>query len=328
MQRILQLLSLLVLFTSAPTVTTWDSIGHRVTAAVALQFISDEKQSLLLELLGQHPRFEEDFLDAMPDFIAQGAVSKQIKLLEQQLNMTLFARKGPYLSLTKEGEQLLATVTAGMEIINQGIATLRRQSDSTLTLTILPSFASNWLLPRLRSFESNNPELSIHLASSYANVDFALQTDIDAGIRLGTGTWPGLYSKQITADRVFPVCTPAKAASINGIADHAALIDAVPFDEWENWYAAIGQPYKLRDRKFYDDSITQIRAAMEGLGISLVREELVQEYLDSGILVRLFDVDYFSNLHYFFVCPESRKNEMPISIFCNWLIEQGSLVRE
>ncbi|HJN95279.1 MAG: hypothetical protein CMQ15_02440 [Gammaproteobacteria bacterium] len=75
MQRILQLLSLLALFTSAPTVIAWDSIGHRVTAAVALQFISDDKQSLLLELLGQHPRFEEDFLDAMPDFIAQGSTA-------------------------------------------------------------------------------------------------------------------------------------------------------------------------------------------------------------------------------------------------------------
>lgn len=260
-------------------------------------------------------------------FVTQGAVSKQIKLLEEQLGCQLFQRKGPQLVLTQQGEKLLDTVSSALDIIRVGVATLRRATDSTLTVTVLPSFASYWLLPRLAEFESTHPGIHVHLTSSYTNIDFSKDTDIDVGIRLGLGNWRGLFSQQITRDRMFPVCTPALAQKITSIADlqqQRILVDGHPYDEWDHWFKASGHPNLSNERRYYDDSGAQIRGALNGQGISLLREELIQDYLESGVLVRLFDVEYVSALHYWFVCPEIRLDEIKIASFRSWLLQHAT----
>ena len=258
-------------------------------------------------------------------FVTQGAVSKQIKLLEKQLGVELFVRKGPYLSLTRPGEKLFATVATAVEIIESGVKSLQFPQDDPLTITLLPSFSVNWLMPRLARFETRHPDISLRLATSYANIDFNLKRDIDMGIRLGQGVWQGLHATQITRDRMFPVCKPALATTINSIADlanHTLLVDDEPFDEWERWFAALNLPYLAGKRKLFDDTSTQIRGSIEGQGISLAREELIYDYLESGILVRLFDIDYVSPLHYYAVCLESRRDDHSISQFRQWLLDE------
>jgi len=259
-------------------------------------------------------------------FVTQGAVSKQIKLLEEQLGLALFTRKGPYLQLTRQGEKLYEVVNVALDSIASGVRSIRSQGDPTLTVTILPSFASNWLIPRLGRFEECCPEISLRLASSFTNVDFARQQDIDIGIRLGNGHWPGLFSAQITHDRMFPVCRPDVATRITKISDlenETLLVDAHPYDEWERWFQFLDLPYLAAKRSVFDDTGTQIQGAVEGRGISLVRQELVSGYLESGILVRLFDVEYFSDYHYFLVYPESRSGESRISSFQKWILEEA-----
>lgn len=259
-------------------------------------------------------------------FVTQGAVSKQIKLLEQQLDCQLFLRRGPQLVLTSHGERLLETVSSALDIIKLGVATLRRAADCTLTVSLLPSFGSYWLLPRLADFESHYPGISVRLASSYANIDFAVATDIDSAIRLGKGGWPGLAAHQITTDLMFPVCAPAVADSIRSIGDlrnQRLLVDSYPYDDWENWFAAAGHPYAAHERRFYDDTGAQIRGALEGRGVSLIREEFIRDYLDSGMLVRLFDVEFYSDIHYWFVYPQSRARDQKITHFRDWLLAQG-----
>ncbi|MEX2130161.1 MAG: LysR family transcriptional regulator [Pseudohongiellaceae bacterium] len=147
-------------------------------------------------------------------FVTQNAVSRQVKLLEEQLGAELFVRSGPNLKLTVHGKAFQKTVADALDIIRQGTGSLRRGNISTLTVSVLPSFASNWLIPRIPNLEAYDSTLSLMLESSYVNIDFNIRTDIDVAIRLGRGTWPGLYSRQITRDRMFPVCTPALAAEI------------------------------------------------------------------------------------------------------------------
>jgi len=141
-------------------------------------------------------------------FVTQSAVSKQIKQLEEQLSCQLFARSGPNLQLTSHGKIFQHTVARAMDSIKQGVGELRRNSIATLRLSVLPSFASNWLIPRIPGFEKLAPGLSLDLLPSYERVDFSVQTDIDAAIRLGRGDWPGLYKLQLTNDRMYPVCSP------------------------------------------------------------------------------------------------------------------------
>ncbi len=259
-------------------------------------------------------------------FVTQGAVSKQIKLLEEQLDVKLFERRGPYLNLTQPGEKLFATVSTAVEIIESGVKSLQFPQDDQLTITLLPSFSIHWLMPRLARFETRHPDISVRLASSYNNVDFNLKRDIDMGIRLGQGVWAGLHSTQITRDLMFPVCKPEMAAEIDSVeqlAEHTLLVDEEPFDEWERWFASQDLPYFAGKRKIFDDTSTQIRGSVEGQGISLVREELVHGYLESGILVRLFDVDYISPLHYYAVCLESRRDDPSIARFRQWLLDEA-----
>ncbi|NKB36546.1 MAG: transcriptional regulator GcvA [Gammaproteobacteria bacterium] len=260
-------------------------------------------------------------------FVTQGAVSKQIKSLEEQLGCQLFARNGPNLRLTRHGEKFNQTVSDALDIISQGVGNLRRDTNSTLTISVLPSFSSNWLVSRLPMFEELQPNLSIKLVSSYANIDFSVRTDIDATIRLGRGKWPGLYCSQITHDKMFPMCSPQLAkeiASISDLKNATLLMDVIPYDEWENWFDKANITFEYRDAKEFDDTNAQISAALLGQGICLVREELVQEHLETGELVKLFDIDFSSENHYFFVCPEDRIEDEHLKRFCEWLSEKGN----
>ncbi len=271
-------------------------------------------------------------------FVTQGAVSKQIKQLEEQLGCQLFSRKGPNLALTRDGEELLATVSSALEHIQEGVNRLRRRNDLTLTLSVLPSFASIWLMPKIMEFEEQNPHISVRQTTSFNVVDFDVSTDIDAAIRLGRGNWEGLYTRQLTRDYMFPVCSPAIAREIDKIEDlsnHTLLVDPharihmLPslkksrehreFGEWKAWFEAANVDVEISDHRIIDETSTLIRAAVLGSGIALMREELITDYLEAGVLVRLFDVEYHSDLHYYFVCPLERKGEEKISLFRHWL---------
>lgn len=271
-------------------------------------------------------------------FVTQGAVSKQMKLLEEHMGCRLFSRKGPNLTLTKDGEELLTTVSSALEIIQQGISRIRRRTDTTLTLSVLPSFASIWLMPKIVEFEEENPKISVRQTASFTMVDFSVNTDIDAAIRLGRGNWEGLYTRQLTRDYMVPVCNPATAESIRKIADladHTLLVDPharlktgktakaatqrPEFGEWKAWYDAAGEPMAINEHRIIDETGTLIRAAILGKGVALIREELIGDYLEAGLLVRLFDVEYHSDLHYYFVCPLERKDEEKINLFRHWL---------
>lgn len=271
-------------------------------------------------------------------FVTQGAVSKQIKMLEDQLGCQLFSRKGPTLTLTKDGEELLATVSLALDTIQQGVSRIRRQRDATLTLSVLPSFASIWLMPKIIDFEDNHPGISVRQNASFTVVDFSINTDIDAAIRLGRGDWPALYTRQLTRDLMFPVCNPDKAKGIKEIKDlgeQTLLVDPhskiqindaplvasgqLEFGEWLQWFEAAGVAPAINDHRVIDETGTLIRAAILGKGVALMRQELIADYLEAGLLVRLFDVEFYSNLHYFFVCPWDRKDEEKIYLFRHWL---------
>lgn len=254
--------------------------------------------------------------------VTQGAVSRQIKTLEEQLGCQLFLRSGPHLTLTSHGEQMQTSVTAALEILKRGINNLREQESSKLCISVLPSFANHWLVPRMGDFEDSHPQYSIRLSSSYHYVDLKKNNDIDLAIRIGAGDWPGCFVERLTDDLMFPVCAPDIAAKIRTIDDlrqQTILVDAAPFDEWTYWFEAQQHPYQVANKKFYDDVGTQISGAVEGQGVSLVREALVRKDIQDGRLVSLFDNGYHSSQHYYFVCAEERVAEEKIVAFKEWI---------
>ncbi|MBL4898965.1 MAG: LysR family transcriptional regulator [Colwellia sp.] len=257
--------------------------------------------------------------------ITQGSVSKQIKLLEQQLGCQLFIRTGPILKLSDAGKKFQAITEESLSIIRRGTARLRNSSTNTpLTISLLPSFAHNWFLPNLASFEQKHPEVSLRLAPSYHPVDLDVDSDIDLAIRLGRGDWPNLHSLQVTEDELIPVCVPNIASQLNNIRDikdQRLIVDSSPYDEWHRWRAKAGLNYTDKNCLYLDDVNLQLAAAIEGRGICLSRKSFVMNHLAQGNLVQAFELSIYSKFNFYLVCPTNRLDEQKTSIFYQWIKE-------
>ena len=256
--------------------------------------------------------------------VTQGAVSRQIALLEEQLGCELFHRKGPKLKLSTAGLQYQSVVEEALETIRKGTSQISQDNSSnTLTVSILPSFASYWLMPRMVAMEKVLPNISLRLAASHQNVDFAKDRDIDVSIRLGRGNWSGVYSKQFTNDEMLPVCSPKLAQEIQCVEDllkHHTISESSGYDEWHRWFEKNNVKYEPIATRIYDDTGVQIQAAIDGLGVLLARSEFVKDCLHSGSLVRLFDTNIISEFQYYFVCPIPRLSEPNIKAFHDWIL--------
>ena len=254
--------------------------------------------------------------------VTQSAVSRQIKVLEEQLGLALFERAGPKIALTDAGGFYQSKVSEAFDLLRRGTAALRRPSASPiLTVSVLPTFATKLLVPRIVDFERDNPDVSLRLAASYKVIDFATEVDIDAAVRLGRGDWPGVHATRLTASSIFPVCSPRLARNIrrpDDISRYRRLIDDSMYDEWGRWFKAAGTEEKPGDTLYIDDNML-LQAAIDGQGITLARATIAQDELDAGRLVRLFDVSVLSNYQYYFVCRPERFAEPDIQALYQWL---------
>ena len=257
--------------------------------------------------------------------VTQGAVSRQIALLEDQLDCKLFDRKGPQLTLTAAGRQYQSVVEDALETIRMGTLKLAKGRETArLTISILPSFGSYWLMPRMQSLEQALPHLSIRLLASHRKVDFNKDQEIDLAIRMGKGNWPDLYCKQITHNELYPVCAPALAERILSIEDllqQKLIGEHLPYDEWQQWFKHNNVRFRPREERTYDDTGIQIQAALDGLGVILARDDFVNSLVHSGRLVRPFESSILSEFQFYFVCPPSRMADPGIKGFHDWIIK-------
>src|SRR6202161_470247 len=141
--------------------------------------------------------------------VTQTAISHQIRRLEEELGIRLFVRKNRALALTPEARDYLPGIRAAFDDLR--LATerlLRKENDRVLTVSTLASLAAKWLLPRLTAFQEAHPGIDVRITTSTALVDFRGGA-VDAAIRYGRGHWAGLRADWLTADELFPVCSPA-----------------------------------------------------------------------------------------------------------------------
>jgi len=274
----------------------------------------------MFEAAAQHLNFTRA---AAALHITQGAVSRQIKLLEEQLGQQLFVRDGPRLTLTEPGQEYSRIVQQALEIVRQGTARLRQSdSQSRLRISVLPSFAARWLVHRLVDFHRQQPDITVWLSSSYELIDFSRSDEVDVGIRLGRGGWPGVYSEPLGREHMNLVCSPSIASELRGPGDllrHKILAAGPPHDEWNRWFDMMGlQPVPVPPTLSRDYSVL-LEAAAQGTGIALARDLLVAGDLERGRLVRPFEASFESSVQYHFVCPPQRINDPSIQTLLTWL---------
>lgn len=258
--------------------------------------------------------------------ITHSAISHQMKALERELGVALFHRRSRGVELTEPGRTLAATMREALDRIARGVAELRVRPHRALTVSVLPAFATHWLIPRLSDFNRRHPDIDINVRAGQALVNFSAE-DVDLAVRYGGGKWPGLVTVQLAREDVFPVCSP----QFNGgrlpktLAELAkARLLHTPLQPWDEWFRALGlNVVPSRRGMTFSETDLLLHAAIDGLGIALSRRILAQPELDSGRLVRPVRDRVRADRAYFIVYPAAIEPSPRLQIFRDWLLEQA-----
>jgi len=264
--------------------------------------------------------------------VTQAAVSHQIRALERNLGVSLFYRGARGLRLTTEAQDYVPAVRRAFELLREATDRMRRdEARGTLTISLLPSFATRWLVPRLGLFTAAHPEIDVRVAPSTHLVEWAKE-QVDVAIRYGAGRYPGLRSDRLMTENIFPVCSPRLLTEgkhpLQAPADlrHHTLLHDEGHGDWRNWLMAAGVGGVDWDRgPIFVDSSMLIQAAVEGQGVALARGVLARDELRAGRLVRPFDLSLPSEYAYYVVCPEAAADRPRVAAFREWLLAQVRL---
>jgi LysR family glycine cleavage system transcriptional activator len=282
----------------------------------------------VFEVAARHPTLRAA-ADAL--FLTHGAVSRQIRALEAELGVALFTRTRQGMVLTPQGQRLQASVAEALKLMSDATVTLGREARSSaarLVVTVLPSFATRWLLPRLPDFHSRHPDIAVEPISAMAPLDLT-EKKIDLGIRNGEGTWAGLTSERLATEKLFPV------AARQGIAGHDGLPRSAqelleypllnPYDDWQRWFSRAGVTARLPFAgKTFNDATLLLQAAEAGVGVALGRKWLVADALDKGILIRLPGPMIASQRSYYLIYPDNQPLSPHAEAFAVWIRQRMS----
>jgi LysR family transcriptional regulator, glycine cleavage system transcriptional activator len=222
-------------------------------------------------------------------FVTHGAVSQQVRKLEDELGVQLFARRGNQMEPTPTGAALAEQVGQAMATLRQAAETARRAASGPIVISAGPAFATSWLSPRLARLSAETGELDLTIRVEDRVADLA--TDgVDVALRYGVGPWAGMESVRLMDERIFPVCSPALLARYP-IEKPEDLVSAPLLRHtdlpWSVWFRAMGiSPPEPRPALGFDGSAMMLDAASQGLGFALARGGYAKRDLDEGRLMR------------------------------------------
>ncbi|WP_137169107.1 transcriptional regulator GcvA [Marinomonas sp. FW-1] len=266
--------------------------------------------------------------------LTQGAVSQQIRQLEERLGLTLFVRYHRRLELTVAGVRLAVQLNHSFTEINDLILELQEEETSNiLTVSVMPSFATKWLIPRLGSLQEAYPDLQLRIQANDREVNF--QRDrIDVAIVHSHVHSSKGYIVPLMKDKVFPVCSPAFAharslSEANQLAQMPLLNDdsewrfSSPYAEWEKWLLlANAKGVKPSRGISFNRGDLAVQAAVAGQGVALGRTPLVMDDIQQGRLMRPFNETLDEGHAYLFVCPEMQRQREPVQQLLRWLVTE------
>jgi DNA-binding transcriptional LysR family regulator len=271
--------------------------------------------------------------------ITQGAVSQQIQNLEQALGFRLVERASRPLGLTAEGERLASVVESSFSQLRQVLGDIGRPGGTLpITLSCSPSFAMNWLTPRLQSLRRYRPNLDIRVFGEFHRLDKAQMASeqLQAAIRYDTGQYANLGASRFLDEYLIPVASPRFLAAHPEIAgfedlrgewllhDARPWADASELQEWSTWLAAFGcRCGQLHVGKRFNLAMLAIGAAVAGEGVAMGRSALLLDELESGALVAPFPVAVRSDASYHFITtPE---HSVQVDMIGDWVRNEGDL---
>lgn len=258
--------------------------------------------------------------------VTQAAISHQVRQLEGWLGHPMFTRRGHLLSLTQKGAAYLAELSQVFDQMAAATERVRDKREGPLRISVLPSFASRWLLPRLPAFRASHPDVDLRLTSSVQL--WSGDDTFDIGIRSGLGRWPGVKADLIAREFLSPVCSPALASGPPALTrpedlKQVPLLHDQPRMAWQQWCQDAGVALDLSQGIVFNDAALVLQAAVDGQGVALGRLMLAANDLREGRLVRLFDHALPNDYSYWIVYARASAQRPELAAFRGWLLEEA-----
>ncbi len=277
------------------------------------------------------------------------AISHQIKSLEDFLGFPLFHRLTRALELTPQGLAMLPKVREGLTCFAEAVDNASAQpSDGRLFVVLPPSFATRWLVPRLRRFSESAPALNLHIIRSLNTLDGdheavgtlfeqagMRQDDSMVVIRYGAGAYPGFHVDRIFGADYIAVCSPKLLESDTPLrTPHDMQFQVLLHDDattrmhsglsWEEWFRLAGvSGADSSAGPHFSDSGLAYAAALDGLGVALASKPLVAKAIAQGRLVAPFDIAVGQHFAYYLVIPAAIVERPAVAAFRHWLLEES-----
>jgi LysR family transcriptional regulator, glycine cleavage system transcriptional activator len=268
--------------------------------------------------------------------ITHGAISHRIRDLEQDMGITLFERIGHTMVPTARAHGLLVQVRQILGLLDStfppdpgsGSGSGKHRTDKhNLIISVLPAFASHWLIKRLPEFNREHPQINVDLRVSPDLIDLA-SSDIDAAIRYGPGDWQRTVAVKLCNETLFPVCAPAlleRYVLVLPADILSAPLLRSSWQPWTPWLTAAGLSACEPDSgSQFSDVGLMVQSAVAGHGIALARSLLVCDLIESGQLIRLFDVSVSDIYSYFLVVADNKPRSETLLKFEKWIIANNS----
>ena len=261
-------------------------------------------------------------------FVTQGAVSRQVANLEDYLGVAVFTRAHQRLELSEAGHTYLPSVRKALNQLETATAHLmsHRGKGGVLNLSVPPSFAMQWLLPRLAQFKAEQPDVTLNFVRYTHSHNFSQDQELDAAIQFGEGEWPGASAIYLTGKNTIPICAPQffkskKAVSADKLSQSTLLQHIeVPYawQDWCNCFDLKGSNGLVGPR--FDQYSLIVKAALSGFGIGLVPACLVEEEMVEGRLINPFPKAYIALQGYYLCVKEDRRSLPTVNVLRAWLL--------
>ncbi|MFX1670983.1 LysR substrate-binding domain-containing protein [Paraburkholderia sp. A2WS-5] len=261
--------------------------------------------------------------------LSQGAVSRQIQVLEDRMGVPLFTRRHKEIQLTRAGLIFQQAIAQSLNSIRRAVTMIEALDTSTVTIAATNAMANFWLMPAIFEFRSQHPNIDIRVLASNSPID-PWHEPIDLAIRYGDGHWPNLTKVKLFEEEIFPVCAPSYQRN-HGIKTVQDLIecelieydsDSAESNSWDTWLESAGfQPGAVRKSLTLSHYDLVYRAACSGKGVALAWAYGVPQEDRGALLVRPLDVSVKTGLSEYIIYADNEELSAPAKVFLDWLID-------
>src|SRR5690606_21286381 len=257
--------------------------------------------------------------------VTVGAVSQQVIKAEGQFGQPVFQRQHKGMVPAAWARPMLARLTEGLEVLSQAVTLGRERDENLLTISVAPVFAARFLVHRLDRFSRQHPQIRLRIEATTTLADLNAG-DIDLGIRVGRGTWPGVDAELLMEQLVFPVCAPSLAAGLKEPADVLklpAIIDGPSMFTWGVWLDEAGLAgRRMATRHVFNDASLCLDATIGGQGVMLAWQTLASFALEQGRLVKPFSVEAKTGMGHYLMTRAGTRLPAKVRAFRDWLREE------